>query len=62
MTKTLIPWHVFHDAIDAANPYSLDLWLARWRFMDGGVILFQGDKPMTESVNTVSEPFEKPIC
>jgi len=42
MTKAVIPWHVFHDAIETLDSCSLDPWLQRWRFMDNGVVLFDG--------------------
>ena len=53
MTKSIIPWHVFNGAIETLNPYSLDLWLQRWRFMDGGVILFDGNIPALQLNNTI---------
>jgi len=45
MTKSMIPWHVFQGAIETLNPDALDLWLERWRFTDGGVVLFEGNIP-----------------
>jgi hypothetical protein len=45
MAKSIIPWHVFHGAIETLNPQSLNFWLERWRFMDGGVILFDANIP-----------------
>ena len=45
MTKSIIPWHVFQDAIETLNPDALDIWLERWRFTDGVVVLFEGDFP-----------------
>jgi hypothetical protein len=53
MTKSLIPWHVFHDAIETLNPYSLNFWLERWRFMDGGVVLFEANIPALELTHTI---------
>jgi len=43
MTKSIIPWHVFQNAIETLNPDALDLWLERWRFTDGGVVLCEGN-------------------
>ena len=56
MSNAVIPWHVFHDAIETSNPYSLNLWLERWRFMDGGVILFHGEMSTVDFVTTPLEP------
>ncbi len=53
MTKSIIPWHVFNDAVETLNPYSLNLWLARWRFMDGGVVLFDANLPSLELTRTI---------
>ena len=52
MNHAVIPWHVFHGAIETSNPYSLNLWLERWRFMDGGVILFHRDMSTVDCVKT----------
>jgi hypothetical protein len=53
MTKSIIPWHIFNDAIETLNPYSLNLWLERWRFMDGGVVLFDANLPSLELTHTI---------
>ena len=53
MTKSIIPWHVFNDAIETLNPYSLNLWLERWRFMDGGVVLFDANLPPLDLTHTI---------
>ena len=45
MTKSIIPWHVFQNAIETLNPDALDRWLERWRFTDGGVVLCEGILP-----------------
>ena len=42
MTKSIIPWHVFQNAVETLNPDALDHWLERWRFTDSGVVLFEG--------------------
>ena len=49
MTNSPIPWHIFHDAIEAQNPYCLNPWLERWRFMDRGVVLFDAIKAPIET-------------
>ncbi len=39
MKKTLIPWHVFHEAIAGQDPALLESWLNRWGFTNDGVVL-----------------------
>jgi hypothetical protein len=39
MKKSLIPWHVFLDAIAAQAPGLLESWLNRWGFTNDGVVL-----------------------
>ena len=56
MTKAVIPWHVFHDAVETLDSCSLDPYLQRWRFMDNGVVLFDGyvaapETPRAHSTN-----------
>ena len=53
MTKSIIPRHVFNDAVETLNPYSLNLWLERWRFMDGGVVLFDANNSALELTHTI---------
>ena len=39
MKKSLIPWHVFREALESQNPEALERWLGRWGFTNDGVIL-----------------------
>lgn len=39
MKKSLIPWHVFREAVAIQDPWALDSWLRRWGFTDEGVVL-----------------------
>jgi len=39
MKKSLIPWHVFLEAIARQEPWVLESWLRRWGFKDDGVLL-----------------------
>ncbi len=39
MRKSLIPWHVFRDAIAGQDPAVLGPWLNRWGFTNDGVVL-----------------------
>jgi hypothetical protein len=39
MKRSLIPWHVFREAIAGQEPATLESWLDRWGFTDNGVIL-----------------------
>ena len=55
MSKSIIPWHVFRDAIETPNPHSLNLWLQRWRFMDAGVLLSDSNIPALELPNAISK-------
>ncbi len=58
MTRSIIPWHVFRNAIETPNPYSLDHWLQRWRFMDTGVILSDTNIPALE----LPQPIVNLLC
>jgi hypothetical protein len=39
MNISIIPWHVFLDALKKQQPGTLELWLRRWLFTNEGVIL-----------------------
>ena len=39
MDISVIPWHVFLDALQKQQPTTLELWLGRWWFTNDGVIL-----------------------
>ena len=56
MTKSIIPWHVFQDAFQAPASDTLNRWLERWRFMDGGVVLADGNVPALEMTRRNSNP------
>jgi hypothetical protein len=50
--KSVIPWHVFQNAIDGVDSPSTSCWLERWHFMDAGVILSNSKPiPTLESLN-----------
>ena len=53
MRKSVIPWHVFQEATDSLNPFSLNLWLQRWQFMDAGVMLFDRNISVLELPRTI---------
>lgn len=48
MKKSLIPWHIFRDALEGQEPEVLEHWLDRWGFTNDGVVLI--------GVGTRSEP------
>jgi len=39
MDISVIPWHVFLDALKKQQPTTIELWLRRWLFTNEGVIL-----------------------
>ena len=42
--RTLIPWHVFRQALNAQSmTRDLENWLAFWRFGDAGVAILQDE-------------------
>jgi hypothetical protein len=43
MKRSLIPWHVFHEALVGQNFEGLESWLCRWGFTNDGVILIGGN-------------------
>ena len=49
MNISLIPWHVFLDALTKQQPQTLELWLRRWLFTNEGVILAHHSLPMPAS-------------
>jgi hypothetical protein len=42
MSSSLIPWHVFFEALQEPKPKNLYEWLGRWRFTDDGAALSHG--------------------
>jgi hypothetical protein len=43
MKKSLIPWHIFREALEGQNPEALEHWLGRWGFSNDGVVLIGAD-------------------
>ncbi len=41
MNISVIPWHVFLDALLKQQPQTLEAWLRRWLFTNEGVIMAQ---------------------
>ncbi len=39
MRVSVIPWHVFFEALRKQQPNSLESWLRRWLFTNEGVIM-----------------------
>ena len=39
MNISVIPWHVFLDALLRQQPNTLENWLRRWLFTNEGVIM-----------------------
>lgn len=39
MNISVIPWHVFIDALLKQQPSTLETWLRRWLFTNEGVIM-----------------------
>jgi hypothetical protein len=39
MKISVIPWHVFTEALLQQEPSTLELWLRRWLFTNEGVII-----------------------
>jgi hypothetical protein len=39
MKISVIPWHVFIEALLQQEPSTLELWLRRWLFTNEGVII-----------------------
>ena len=39
MKISVIPWHVFIDALFKQQPGTLEVWLRRWLFTNEGVIM-----------------------
>jgi hypothetical protein len=37
MKRSVIPWHVFVEAVKNQDPAASEAWLERWRFEDSGV-------------------------
>lgn len=43
MKNSLIPWHVFREALESQEAEVLDHWLDRWGFTNDGVVLIGAD-------------------
>jgi hypothetical protein len=43
MRRSLIPWHVFREALECQRAAGLENWLARWGFTNDGVVLIGAD-------------------
>jgi hypothetical protein len=43
MKKSVIPWHVFREALEGQDPEVLEQWLGRWGFTNDGVVLIGVD-------------------
>ena len=39
MKKSIVPWHVFLEALQGQNPDGLEHWLDRWGFTNDGAVL-----------------------
>ncbi len=44
MKISVIPWHVFIDALKKQQPAVLEFWLKRWLFANDGVFISQARK------------------
>jgi hypothetical protein len=44
MKISVIPWHVFFEALKKQQPSTLEAWLRRWLFANEGVILSAAKK------------------
>ena len=43
MKKSLIPWHVFREALEGQGREVLEQWLDHWGFTNDGVVLISAD-------------------
>jgi hypothetical protein len=43
MKKSLIPWHIFRDALESQDADALEHWLDHWGFTNDGVVLISMD-------------------
>lgn len=39
MNISVIPWHIFFDALKKQQASTLEVWLRRWLFANEGVII-----------------------
>lgn len=52
MKRSVIPWHVFHEALEGQQAEALENWLGRWGFTNDGVVLIGIDiGPQPEAVS-----------
>jgi hypothetical protein len=56
--RTLIPWYIFRQALNAQPKHGRENWLAFWRFGDYGVAIRQ-DETRIEDVVRLLFPDEK---
>ena len=48
MPATLIPWQAFFKELQNQNSHTVQTWLVRWTFANGGAVLVHGhEKPET---------------
>ena len=38
MKKSIVPWNEFLDALGKQQPDTMQFWLRRWQFSDGGAV------------------------
>ena len=43
MRTSIIPWHVFREALEWQESGSVENWLERWGFTNDGVVLINGE-------------------
>ena len=39
MNISVIPWHIFFEALKKQQPSTLETWLRRWLFANEGVLM-----------------------
>jgi len=44
MPATLIPWQAFFEELQKENSQTVQTWLVRWTFTDGGAVLVHVDE------------------
>jgi hypothetical protein len=49
MRRTLIPWHLFRQALHIQVPHDLENWLT-WRFADEGVAILQDESGIQDVI------------
>jgi hypothetical protein len=55
MYISVIPWHVFLDALLKQQPRTLESWLRRWLFTNEGVIMAHPNAPLNGQSIVYSE-------